>query len=331
MPDQRKRTIELFQEFYERYGAPMIHEHFPEYEGRIAVGLVGEGSDCFGFDDEISRDHDFGLGFCMWLHAEDYARIGEQLENIYRNLLAGKGAEFSRQVFGEGRAYCNPRFDSRRGVFEITDFYKRLLRIPVESEEELLIDNKVYRAEERFLATAVNGKVFRDDDRTFSLIRERLLKHYPEHIRRLKLAQEMHLFSHGGQSNYPRMMARKDYVAARLALDLSIKSAMHMAYLLNGVYMPYYKWQRRGLDNLQRLSELGPLLDMLSVLCVQNNAWEGKTYDATVLNTDDPVVVILEQIAELLLSELNRQGIVKGSDTFLELYSAEAAAGASGT
>ena len=45
----------------------------------------------------------------------------------------------------------------------------------------------------------------------------------------------------------------------------------------------------------------------------------------------EKVVVILEQIAALLLSELNRQGIVKGSDTFLELYSAEAAAGASGT
>ena len=37
--------------FYEEYGRDMIHERFPEYEGRIAVGLAGHGSECFGFDD----------------------------------------------------------------------------------------------------------------------------------------------------------------------------------------------------------------------------------------------------------------------------------------
>ncbi len=315
-----KKTIDYFRDFYETYGAPMIHEYFPEYESRIAVGLVGEGSDAFGFDDEISRDHDFGLGFCMWLKAEDYAEIGKPLENVYRNLLISKGEKFAASVWGAAASGYNPRFDSRRGVFEIGDFYKNLLRIPV-GLQGLLIGSKVYRAEERFLATAVNGQVFRDDEGTFSAVRNRLLNYYPESIRLLKLAQAMHLFSHGGQSNYPRMMARKDYVAARLAEDLTIQNAMHIVYLLNKTYMPYYKWQRRGMDSLPKLREAGPLLDALSVLCVQDKAWAGRTYDATSLNTDDPVVVIIEKIAEILLRELNQQGIVSGTETFLESYS----------
>ena len=65
----------------------MIHEEFPNYEARIAVGLVGEGSECFGYNDAISRDHDFALGFCLWLSEEDYRSIGGMLQKSYEQLL----------------------------------------------------------------------------------------------------------------------------------------------------------------------------------------------------------------------------------------------------
>ncbi len=42
----------------------MIAGKFQAYESRIAVGLVGKGSDCFGFDDVLSQDHDFGTALC---------------------------------------------------------------------------------------------------------------------------------------------------------------------------------------------------------------------------------------------------------------------------
>ena len=71
--------MELAKAYYETYGKRMLAEEFPKYADRVAVGLAGEGSECFGFDDAISRDHDFGPSFCLWLTKEDYQVIGEEM------------------------------------------------------------------------------------------------------------------------------------------------------------------------------------------------------------------------------------------------------------
>ena len=59
------RGLELSERFFGEYGLPMLQEQFPQYMDVIAAGVAGEGSDCFGFDDAISRDHDFEAGFCL--------------------------------------------------------------------------------------------------------------------------------------------------------------------------------------------------------------------------------------------------------------------------
>lgn len=73
------RGLDEAKACFEEFGRPMLHEQFPAYEGRVAVGLVGRGSECFGFDDALSRDHDFPQGFCLWLTDEDDLKIGVAL------------------------------------------------------------------------------------------------------------------------------------------------------------------------------------------------------------------------------------------------------------
>ena len=48
----------LARAYWERTGLPAFEAQLPEALKRAAVGLAGEGSECFGFDDAFSRDHD---------------------------------------------------------------------------------------------------------------------------------------------------------------------------------------------------------------------------------------------------------------------------------
>lgn len=57
---EKMKGLELSRKYVEEIYLPFLKEEFPELLERMAIGLAGEGSECFGFDDEISMDHDFG-------------------------------------------------------------------------------------------------------------------------------------------------------------------------------------------------------------------------------------------------------------------------------
>ena len=165
------KGIELSEAYYNAHGAPMIANHFASYADRIAVGFVGPGSECFGFDDQISRDHDWGPGFCMWLTSEDFREIGPALQEAYHNLP---------KIFrGFGPRIVSPGEQARAGVIEINAFYETYLgldHVPETLMEWLHIP-------EQALATCTNGKIFSDPLGKFSHWRKNLLDFFPEDVR----------------------------------------------------------------------------------------------------------------------------------------------------
>ena len=280
--------------FYEKYGKPMIREKFPEYEERIAIGLVGEGSDCFGFDDDISKDHDYGVGFCMWLSDSDYKKIGKDLQQEYLQLIQNCSEEFIDRCENlKGRA-INKFMDKRRGVIPLKKFYEELLCEEINYDMPILTDNQWLKITEDKLAVVTNGQVYKDDAGIFSEVRNTLLEYYPDKIWRLKLAERLHDFSQYGQSNYERMMARQDYVTANLCVYKGIEAAMDR--------------------------EIGLMVDYIVSLESQVKAWEDKEYNPYVANAEDKIVTAFEDMAKTILEELNRQKLVVGEDLFLEVY-----------
>ena len=286
------KGLDLARAYYESYGRPMIHDRFPAYEARITVGLVGEGSECFGFDDAISQDHDFGPAFCMWLDGSAYDAIGSELQRAYEALpatFAGLQARRDNRLTGH-----------RVGVFETGDFYRRFLGKPEGPETltdwlDLPID---------WLATASNGAVFAAGDSGFMEVREKLLRGYPRDVRIKKMVACAARMSQSGQYNYPRCLKRGEYVGADLALAEFIRNGMIMSYLHNNRYAPYYKWMHRGLEGLPICGDTRALFVRLVSPDV--------AYDAKLR--------LIETICDKVVDQWRAQGLTAGSDSFLQAH-----------
>ena len=279
--------LDLAERYYEEFGRPLLAEHFSAYQDRIAVGLVGEGSECFGFDDELSRDHDWGPAFCLWLTSDDYAAVGAALQERYES-LPRSFAGFERQVEG-------PYAGKRAGVFETKDFYRRFIRydhVPATLGEWRSLP-------ETHLATATNGRVFSDPLGEFTAFRQGLLAFYPEDVRLKKLAARCATAGQAGQYNFKRCIARGESVAALCALSTFAEAVISLVYLLNKRYRPFYKWMHRGLRELPVLGEL--CYGLLADLCTETGRREP----------------IIERISAHIVAHLTVEGLSDSESDFL--------------
>ena len=180
--------LELCRLFYLRHGAPLIESRLGERARRVAVGLAGQGSDCLGFDDELSRDHDFGPGFCLWLTDEDDEDFGDELRRLY--------TELPKLFLGYARN-ATPQGAGRVGVMRISRFYAQYTGcrgIPSGDAAWL-------RIPEHLLAAATSGEIFRDELGEFSRVRNGLLPCYPDDVRLKKLATRIFVMAQAGQYN----------------------------------------------------------------------------------------------------------------------------------
>lgn len=307
MQTQNSSVIQKNRRFYDEFVAPMIHERFGEYESRIAVGLSGEGSDCFGFDDAISRDHDFGTGVCLWVTTEDMARFGRELDQAYCELVEAKD-----------RSFYTARLRERRGVMTIHDFYSNILRIDCDTDGCTMTEQQWMTLDHACLATAVNGEVFRDDPGAFSRFRNLLLGYYPDRVWRIRLAEKMHEYSASIQVNYARCMSREDTVAAALCKAKGLEAAMDIFFLLKRVYPPYYKWTFRALEKLDEKGELSQRLRELSELPCSKEAWEDTRYHPNRPNFKDRVISLAEDIGYDLSEMLKDSGLINHMNPYLE-------------
>ena len=283
------KGLDLAERYFEEIGFPMLQQAFGQYMDRLAAGLVGDGSECFGFDDSVSRDHDWGPGFCLWLSKQDHEEIAERLQAA----LDGLPKTF------EG---CGPRRtsewgDGRVGVFDVSRFYQGFLgldRIPTDLDTWLMLP-------ENSLAACTNGKVFRDPLGEFTEWREALLAFYPEDVRRKKIAARSMTIGQAGQYNFPRCVQRGELFAAQYAETKFCADVISVVFLLNRRYTPFYKWMHRAVGDLPLLG--GWVRDRISDLITESDFKRKEER--------------IEEICAALIQEFGRQMLSTQDSTFL--------------
>ena len=297
------KGLELSQRYYEAYGREMIERIDPALFARVSVGLCGEGSQCFGFDDQISQDHDFAPGFCVWLSEEDFSRYGRALREAYDG-LPDDFCGFSRKNVIAGE---------RLGVMTSGGFYKRFTGNPEGPQSNM----DWLMTPEAHLACAVNGRLFHDQNPAFSRTRERLLVFYPEDVRRKKIAARAAIMAQAGQYNLLRLIKREDKVAASLALARFTEASVSMVHLLNRRYTPFYKW---GFYSMRTLPKLGGAVAPLLSALVQIPALIGEK-SAGALHEE--AFQLTEEICIHTAGELRAQALSRTRDSFLQSHAGE--------
>ncbi|WP_300465226.1 DUF4037 domain-containing protein [Desulfobacula sp.] len=283
------KGLELSHTYFMTYGEQMIKDKFYSHRHKIAAGMAGEGSECLGFDDPISRDHDWGPGFCLWLTDGDFDDIGRSLQQAYDKLprvfmgFARKAAALS---------------DKKVGVFRITDFYTRFTGLPHAPEDKL----QWLPLSDEYLCACTSGKVFCDPLGTFSNIRNTLLDFYPEDIRLFKIAAKCMTCAQSGQYNFMRSVKRGEVFAAAYALNTFCSDIVSLVFLLNKKFVPFYKWKHRAVKALGILGR--QIHDDISQLLSANEDMGKKS-------------TIMENMSARVITEIKHQGLSEATGDFL--------------
>lgn len=279
--------LELSELYFKDVVLPAFEQHLSDIIPLCAFGLVGPGSECFGYDDEISKDHDFGPSVCIFMREEDKVKYEERIVGVLKTL--------PKEYLGFSALRESQYAGKRRGLISIEDFYFNL--IGKSSCPSTILEWK--NAPETGLSAASNGKVFKDELGVFSKIREDILAHYPKAIKENRIATRLVNMSQYGQYNYTRCLRRNDLVTANICLNKFIYELMHLIFLLNNRYMIFYKWSFKALSELPILGK--EIQEILNEMIFNRNK-----------------VPDVRRICNMVIKEIKRQKLSNLDSDYLE-------------
>jgi hypothetical protein len=247
--------VELSRRFYVEIVAPWLGREFPGL--RHAAALIGSGSEVLGFDDEMSRDHGFGVRVQLYLAEEDFPAVGEAL---IRRFALSAPESFLGTPAGGPAAWrkAGALGDDRHGLEIWTP--ERALRhwLAIDADAPPTGRTWLGLAEQRLLSLTA-GAVFHDDSGELTALRERFA-YFPRDVWAYLLACQWRRIAEE-QAFVGRAGMVGDELGSRVIAARLVRDAIRMAFLISRRYAPYPKWFGAAFQALPCAGELSPILD----------------------------------------------------------------------
>ncbi|MGV8833760.1 MAG: DUF4037 domain-containing protein [Devosia sp.] len=250
--------IELSRRFYSDIVRPWLSEVVPGLS--YSAALIGYGSELLGFDDEISRDHNWGPRVHIVLERALFeARARElvaQFSKIAPSNFLGEPIGWRSRpdppangVEAAGAVEHGLEFHTLEGLLEG--------HFALRSLDNLGNLDWLGFAEQKLLSFTA-GAVFHDDDDRLGQARDQL-SYFPDDVWLYKIACQWRRIAEE-QAFVGRAGQVGDDLGSRVIAGRLVRDVMGMAFLLERRYAPYAKWFGSGFARLPLAAALTPHL-----------------------------------------------------------------------
>jgi hypothetical protein len=223
--------LDLARAYYEQVVGPLLLGRWPGLPH--AAARIGDGSEVLGFDDEMSRDHDWGLRLTLLVDEEHVIPVDRFLASSLPETFLGLPTRFGLTRSAESR--------HRVDVQSPGSFVEG--RLGVDSDKELSAASWLSMTGQA-LAEVTAGEVFLDSDGELTRIR-RTLSWYPHDVWLHVVAADWYRVSEElpllGRAGYVGDDAGSRILAGRLCGML-----MHLGFMIARRWPPYPKWLGRA-------------------------------------------------------------------------------------
>lgn len=230
--------LEISTDFIHEVVWPALSRGLDGRAGRLAIAVIGTGSDVQGLDDQISRDHHWGPRANVLLLPEDAGPLHHDVKNILDS-----GMPASYRGFPVVRDTLIMTGLTSRPMDEFFQYFLGTAALPQSHPDWL-------RLCEVDLHHVTSGRVVIDGPGELTRRRGHL-RYYPDEVWMKRIADWcMYLTGRDAPYNLHRLAKRGDRFTASLYKANYLHQAMELTFALNRRYAPYTKWLHRVVATL---------------------------------------------------------------------------------
>lgn len=251
--------IDLSERFFYEVVKSVVDTEFPDL--RYAAALLGPGSEVLGLDDDISKDHDWGLRLFLFIEESEYDYLSLTLNQLFRDRLPYTFLAHSTNWALNEDKTMRPEYteegevNHRIQIHSVQSYLKNYLGIEnldLSEKEWLLLP-------EQRLLEFVSGKIFYNNNLGELTVARSKLFYFPDNVWKFKiLSQWCRISEEIAFVGRTRMLG--DELGSRIEASRLVRMLVELAFILKRKYVPYAKWMTTLFMLLPIAKTLHPLL-----------------------------------------------------------------------